>query len=55
MKTKFVIKKEYVNESPLYYHINEVVIDERDGEMVKVHDVYDGNSFWIESKKIEIV
>lgn len=55
MKILFTIKQEYANENPLYHHINEVMVDEKDGEMVKVHDIHDGNSFWIEANKLEIV
>lgn len=51
----FKIKNEYSKENPLYYHINEVKIDEQDGEMAKVHDIHDGHTFWIDVKKLEIV
>lgn len=55
MKTLFRIKSEYNREDSLYYHIDKLVIDEVDDEMVKVHDIDDGNEFWIAKNKLELV
>ncbi|GIN22611.1 hypothetical protein [Siminovitchia fordii] len=54
MKPRFKIKQEHQHEDSLYYHINEVVIEEEDGGMVKVYDVHDGNEFWIDKNKLEL-
>jgi hypothetical protein len=54
MQQLFRIKKEHSNEDSLYYHIDKVAIEEKDGDMVKVFDIDDGNSFWINSNKLEL-
>ena len=48
------IKSEYERDDSLYYHIGEVKIIEKDGDMVRVFDIHDGNEFWINVRKLEL-
>lgn len=51
----FKVKSEYNHENPLYYHIDKVAVDRKEGNMAYVYDIDDGNYFWIEIKKLELV
>jgi hypothetical protein len=54
MELLFRVKKEYLKENPIYYHIDKVAINSKDGDMVRVHDINDGNEFWVHQAKLEL-
>lgn len=54
----YTIRKEYQHEDSAYYHIHELAIEEKseeDPSMVKVYDIHDGLSFWVDIKKLKMV
>jgi hypothetical protein len=53
--TLFRIKPEFQNDDSLYYHIDKVAVERKHGDMAYVYDISDGNYFWINKDKLEIV
>lgn len=53
MISLFLIKKEYLHEESLFRDVNELAISKRVGSMAKVHDVQQGNFFWIAVNKLK--